>query len=80
MEVRAAARGATSEVSGFLNAAFEASLTVKVAGAQRDVLGRLDQPVLDLHKKLMGHLGPKELKELIRLLEKVRSVLSDEDA
>jgi ATP-binding cassette, subfamily B, bacterial len=42
-ELRQEARGATSEVSGFLNAAFEASLTVKVAGAQRDVLRRLDR-------------------------------------
>jgi ATP-binding cassette, subfamily B, bacterial len=42
-ELREEARAATSEVSGFLNAAFEASLTVKVAGAQRDVLHRLDR-------------------------------------
>lgn len=40
---RERSRRAASEVSGFLNAAFEASLTVKVAGAQRDVLARLDQ-------------------------------------
>src|SRR5271165_2475008 len=30
-----------------------------------EVLGRLDQPVLDLHHELMGHLSEKELKELI---------------
>jgi ATP-binding cassette, subfamily B, bacterial len=42
-ELRQDARGATSDVSGFLNAVFEASLTVKVAGAQRDVLRRLDE-------------------------------------
>jgi DNA-binding MarR family transcriptional regulator len=40
-----------------------------------EVLGRLDQPVLDLHRELMGHLSDKELKELIRLLEKVREPL-----
>ncbi len=40
-----------------------------------EVLARLDQPVLDLHHELMGHLSEKELKELIRLLEKVREPL-----
>lgn len=36
------------------------------------VLERLDQPVLELHTKLVGHLSRTELKELIRLLEKAR--------
>jgi ATP-binding cassette subfamily B protein len=40
---RARARAAASDVSAFLAATFEASLTVKVAGAQRDVLDRLDR-------------------------------------
>jgi ATP-binding cassette subfamily B protein len=40
---RERARKAASEVSGFLAATFEASLTVKVAGAQRNVLDRLDR-------------------------------------
>lgn len=39
---RERARATASAVSGFLNATFEASLTVKVAGAQRNVLDRLD--------------------------------------
>jgi ATP-binding cassette subfamily B protein len=38
---RSAARVAASDVSSFLNSTFEASLTVKVSGARRDVLGRL---------------------------------------
>lgn len=41
------------------------------------VLGRLDQPLLDLHQRLMGHLTPNELKELIRLLEKVRVQMTE---
>ena len=41
--LRQRARQATSEVSGFLNAVFEASLTVRLSGAQPDVLRRLDQ-------------------------------------
>ncbi len=39
---RQRARAATGTVSGFLNAAFAASLTVKLAGAQRNVVERLD--------------------------------------
>lgn len=35
-------------------------------------LADLDQPLLALHEKLMGHLSQAELKELNRLLEKVR--------
>lgn len=40
---RARARDASSEVSDFLAATFEASLTVKVSGARDDVLRRLGQ-------------------------------------
>src|SRR6202166_1878481 len=36
----------------------------------------LDEPLLALHRKLMGHLSQGELKELIRLLEKVREPLA----
>src|ERR1700758_4163155 len=38
-------------------------------------LADLDEPLLALHRKLMGHLSQGELKELIRLLEKVREPL-----
>jgi DNA-binding MarR family transcriptional regulator len=37
-----------------------------------DLLRRLDEPVLELHKDLMGHLTRRELKELSRLLDKAR--------
>lgn len=37
-----------------------------------ELLNRMDQPVRDLHKSLMGHLSAAELKELSRLLEKAR--------
>src|SRR5579862_9373137 len=36
------------------------------------ILADLDEPLLALHRKLMGHLAASELTELIRLLEKVR--------
>lgn len=42
--------------------------------AQR-LLANLDGPVLALHQELLDHLAAGELKELIRLLEKVRASL-----
>jgi DNA-binding MarR family transcriptional regulator len=39
----------------------------------------LDEPLLALHRKLLGHLTRDELKELIRLLEKVREPLTADD-
>jgi DNA-binding MarR family transcriptional regulator len=44
-------------------------ITARGAGA----LGKLDAPVLALNQRLLGHLRPTELKELIRLLEKIRT-------
>jgi DNA-binding MarR family transcriptional regulator len=43
-----------------------------------DLLGKLDQPVLGLHRTLIGHLSPAELTQLIRLLEKARQAVGDE--
>ncbi len=40
-----------------------------------ELLAQLDQPVIALHKTLMGHLTVPELKELTRLLEKARMSL-----
>ena len=42
-------------------------------------LADLDEPLLALHRKLMGHLSQGESKELIRLLEKVREPLAGTD-
>lgn len=39
------------------------------------LLAKLDQPVVDLHKRLMGHLSRTEMSELTRLLDKVRAGL-----
>jgi len=39
------------------------------------LLGKFDGPVAALHKRLIGHLSPAELRELIRLLEKARQPL-----
>jgi len=42
-------------------------------------LAVLDEPLLALHRNLLGHLSQAELKELIRLLEKVRVPLAGTD-
>lgn len=44
------------------------------------LLADLDRPVLELHRQLMGHMSEAELRELVRLLEKVRAPLADADA
>ena len=38
----------------------------------RKTLAALDEPLEELHERLIGHLTQAELKELIRLLEKAR--------
>ena len=41
-------------------------------------LAALDEPLAALHRKLLDHLSQAELKELIRLLEKVREPLVED--
>ncbi|MDJ0976282.1 MAG: MarR family transcriptional regulator, partial [Planctomycetota bacterium] len=36
------------------------------------ILAKLDEPTIDRHAELLGHLDEPELQELIRLLEKAR--------
>jgi DNA-binding MarR family transcriptional regulator len=43
------------------------------------LLSRLDDPVRDLHGRLLSRVGYKELKTLIRLLEKVRESASGQE-
>src|ERR1700681_2556110 len=42
-------------------------------------LADLDEPLLALHRKLMGHLSQGDLKDLIRLLEKLRAPWTGSD-
>src|SRR5205085_11932152 len=48
---------------------------VALADQGTTMLAALDEPLAALHQKLLGHLSQAELKELIRLLEKVRGPL-----
>lgn len=45
----------------------------------RQTLAELDRPLEELHKRLIGNLSQAELKELIRLLEKAREGLIEEE-
>ncbi len=42
-----------------------------------ELVNKLDEPEAALHKRLIGHLSPTELRELIRLLEKARQPKGD---
>jgi DNA-binding MarR family transcriptional regulator len=53
---------------------------VAIADKGLELLARLDGPEAALHKRLIGHLSPVELRELSRLLEKARRSLDGADA
>lgn len=42
------------------------------------LLGEIDQPLLDMHKQLLGHMSSGDLDSLSRLLEKAREPLAAE--
>jgi DNA-binding MarR family transcriptional regulator len=50
---------------------------VAITAKGLDLLGNLDEPEAALHKRLIGHLSPAELRELSRLLEKARQPLAE---
>jgi len=52
---------------------------VEITKKALDLLAEMDQPVMDLHKQLIGHLNRSELKELSRLLEKARLSVTQHD-
>ena len=45
---------------------------VKITAKGLELLASLDEPVLRMHRKQLGHLGPTKLKQLISLLEEAR--------
>lgn len=51
---------------------------VSITDKGRALLETLDQPVLDMHKAMIGHLTRDELKTLNALLEKARRPVADE--
>lgn len=51
---------------------------VELTDMATELLKQIDEPDVELHKQLMGHLTRKELKELSRLLVKARESLQEE--
>lgn len=49
---------------------------VEITKKALKILSEMDEPLIDLHRSLIGHLTRKELKDLIRLLEKARAPLA----
>ncbi|MEQ1824952.1 MAG: MarR family transcriptional regulator [Pirellula sp.] len=48
---------------------------IEITNKAKKILAQIDVPLQELHHKLLGHLSPAELGELIRLLEKARESL-----
>ena len=55
-------------------------VNVSITAAGEEVLARLDEPLRELHRKLMSAFSKEELAELIRLLEKTRQGCEGESA
>jgi len=47
-------------------------VTACITDTGLEVLRAIDQPLLDLHRRQLGHVGPKKLGELLDLLDEVR--------
>src|SRR4051812_6844652 len=45
---------------------------VSITQSGLDLVSRIDEPLRELHREVLAHFRPNELKELIRLLEKAR--------
>ncbi len=48
-------------------------ITVRVTGEGLNLLRDLEQPMADIHRRQLGHLGEKKLEMLIQLLEEARA-------
>lgn len=55
-------------------------VTVRITPAGLALLKRLDQPVLDMHQRLMGHMSKKDLGRLSELLCEAREGVADAEA
>jgi DNA-binding MarR family transcriptional regulator len=49
------------------------TVRVRITPDGLNLLARLDQPVQQAHRQLLGHLGPQRLRELTVLLQAARS-------
>ena len=49
-------------------------VTARISGAGLELLERMERPVAELHEAQLGHLSAPELRQLIALLERARTV------
>jgi DNA-binding MarR family transcriptional regulator len=47
-------------------------ITTRITDAGLKVLKSLDEPIVDLHERQLGHLGDSSLENLLELLDRVR--------
>jgi DNA-binding MarR family transcriptional regulator len=47
-------------------------IITRITDAGLDLLRTLDEPVMELHRRQLGHLGEEKLAELLDLLDRVR--------
>jgi DNA-binding MarR family transcriptional regulator len=48
----------------------------RITGAGLELLARLDEPVQDIHRAQLGHLGRERLQSLVELVRAARSAVS----
>ncbi|MEW4453220.1 MarR family transcriptional regulator [Bremerella sp. JC817] len=53
---------------------------VAITDKALEILANIDQPLMDAHKRLMGHLTEVELQQLIDLLEKSRAAVTEDES
>jgi DNA-binding MarR family transcriptional regulator len=53
-------------------------VTTRITDAGLELLGNLDRPISEAHRKQLGHMTKAELRTLIALLEKARQKLAED--
>jgi DNA-binding MarR family transcriptional regulator len=48
-------------------------VTHRLTKSGTELVNQLDRPIEDLHRKTMRHMKPERLRELVALLEEIRS-------
>ena len=51
---------------------------VEITPKALEVLAKLDKPLMELHAQMLGRLNDTEKRDIVRLMEKLRSSLADE--
>jgi DNA-binding MarR family transcriptional regulator len=49
-------------------------IMARITGGGLDLLKKMDKPVEEFHRKLLGQMGEKQLHALLRLLEQAREI------